>query len=104
LQNIIYNKLIELFILRERDTKIGSSIKESLNKLKDLDEDKHKKVLHIIDVFYKIALEKNELVNSNLLNNFLALRSDSTKISSIKNYVELKNIYFHYDFGEIQDT
>jgi hypothetical protein len=81
-----------------------NSIKEYLNKLKYLDENKHKKVLDIIDVFYKIVLEKNGLVNSNLLKDFLALRSDSTKISSIKNYIELKNIYFHYDFGEIQDT
>ena len=104
LQNNIYNRLIELFISQENSAKMISEINNNLKHLKILNKNKFEEALGIINKFYKVLLEKHNIVLNKSLDSFIALKIDNSKIPDGRNYIELKNIYFNYDFRKFENS
>ncbi len=98
LQNNLYNKLIKLFKSKVEDSNFLMEIESDLEKLKSLDEEKHKNILSLIDEFYKVLVLKNDIEKNKILSSFLELRSKESNLDELENYINLKNIYFNYDF------
>ncbi len=99
LQNNIYNKLILLFSKDTFDKNFIRNINSNLSELKTLSDSEYKKSINLINKFYKIILLQANIADNNKLKNFTFLRNDKINISNLENYIELKNIYFNYDYG-----
>jgi hypothetical protein len=69
-----------------------------------LDEDKFKEVSNIIDKFYRVLLEKHNLVLDESLYSFVNLKNRNSKKLNIKNHIKLQDIYFNYDFKKNEDS
>ncbi len=102
LQNNIYNNVIKLLSLDEINAILVNDIKIDLEKLKILDEQKYNKSIYLIDNFYKITSLKNNIESNYKLSNFILLKSKNKNLKILENYLNLKNIYFHLDFLQLE--